>query len=138
MDSATRAKSGKSGMTIKRSEGCSRYTAPGSHTSVPKLQECATCGRPGRWLRPAQPPSPYPCMACTPLTPAGLGTPSAGIAQPGGNTRHGHQQGLLQRAVQSGFAAARAGQQLGLQAVQRVQVGVAQADEFQRLGAVRQ
>lgn len=138
MDSATRAKSGKSGMTINRSEGCSRYTAPGSQTSVPKLQDCATYGWPGRRLRPAQPPSSPTCIPRTAPALCAPGLPSAGVAQAGCNTRHSHQQGLLQRAVQSGFAAARAGQQLGLQAVQRVQVGIAQADEFQRLGAVRQ
>jgi len=138
MDSATRAKSGKSGMTTNRSEGCSRYTAPGSQTSVPKLQECATYGLPGSWLRQAQPPSSSTCMPGTAPARDASGLPSASVAQAGCNTRDGDQQGLLQRAVQSGFAAARAGQQFGLQTVQRVQVGVAQADEFQRLGAVRQ
>ena len=125
-------------MTINRSEGCSRYTAPGSQTSVPKLQECATCDLPGKRLRSAQPPSPF--LITSLLTPA-PGKPeaaSAGVAQARGNARHGDQQGLFQRAVQSGFAPARARQQLGLKAVQRVQVSIAQADEFQGLGAVRQ
>ncbi len=125
-------------MTINRSEGCSRYTAPGSHTSVPKLQECATCDLRGRRLRSAQPPCP---SFVTSLAAATLSEPRvalACVAQACGNARHGNQQGLFQRAVQSGFAAARARQQLGLKAVQRVQVSVAQADEFQGLGAVRQ
>lgn len=63
---------------------------------------------------------------------------SARIAQARGDPGDGDQQRLFQRAVQRRLALARACQQLGLQLVEGVQVGIAQADEFQGLRAVRQ
>lgn len=132
------ANSEKSGETENRSKGCSRYTAPGNQTSVPKLQEIAMQGPLATRLRPAQPAWPGPTERHMPPGQGPSSVTSAGVAKACGDARHGHQQGLLQRAVQSGFATARTGQQLGLQAVQRVQVGVAQADELQGLGAVSQ
>ena len=62
----------------------------------------------------------------------------AGVTQTGGNTGHGDQQRLFQRAVLCRFLLARAGQQLGLQQVQGVEVGVAQADKLQGIRAMGQ
>ena len=47
-----------------------------------------------------------------------------------------HQQRLLQAAAGVALAAPRTGQKLSLEQVQRVQVGVAHADGFARLGGV--
>src|SRR5690606_40266703 len=59
---------------------------------------------------------------------------SSGVAQARGDPGDADQQRLLHRWPLLAAGLARAGQKLGLQQVQRIQVGVAHADEFQGLG----